>query len=140
MIYFSMHDCPPCREFTALLTELYIDMNQAETHFEVVFVSCDKTVEQFHEYYSEMPWLAMPFQDPRIKNLAKTFKVRGVPRLVVLNPKSGAVIADQAVDLISAQGPVIIEEWMEKFWRALYALRGITALDDVLHYNNPNQN
>ena len=80
----------------------------------MVFVSCDKTVEQFHEYYSEMPWLAMPFQDPRIKNVAKTFKVRGVPRLVVLNAKSGAVICDQAVEIVSAQGPVIIEEWLEK--------------------------
>ena len=56
----------------------------------------------------------MPFQDPRIKNVAKTFKVRGVPRLVVLNAKTGAVIADQAVEIISAQGPVIIEEWIEK--------------------------
>ena len=61
-----------------------------------------------------MPWLAMPFQDPRIKNLAKTFKVRGVPRLVVLNPKSGAVVCEQAVEIITSQGPVIIEEWMEK--------------------------
>ena len=45
MIYFSMHDCPPCREFTPLLTELYTEINQSSVQFEVVFVSCDKTVE-----------------------------------------------------------------------------------------------
>ena len=27
MLYFSMHSCPPCREFTPLLIELYNDLN-----------------------------------------------------------------------------------------------------------------
>ena len=61
MIYFSMHTCPPCREFTPLLIELYHEYNQSATQFEVVYMSCDKNEEQYHEYYAEMPWLALPF-------------------------------------------------------------------------------
>ena len=61
-----------------------------------------------------MPWPALPFSDARIKNIAKTFKVKGVPRLVVLNAKTGAVINDTAVNVITEQGPVIFDEWFEK--------------------------
>ena len=65
--------------------------------FEVVFISGDKSQEEFDEYYSEHPWLAMPFRDPRIKNVCKPFNVRGIPRLIVLNAKTGAVLNEQAV-------------------------------------------
>ena len=101
MIYISMHNCAPCREFTPLLAELYHEMNQLNVLFEVVFISGDKTLEEFEEYFAEMPWPAMPFRDKRIKNVAKTFNVKGVPRLVVLNMKTGEVIKDQAVDIIT---------------------------------------
>ena len=114
MLYFSMHTCPPCREFTPLLVELYNEYNQSVTQFEVVFLSCDKTIENFNEYYSEMPWPSLPHNDARIKSIAKTFKIKGVPRLIVLNAKTGEVINDQAVEIITEQGPVIIDEWLEK--------------------------
>ena len=92
MIYVSKHDCPPCREFTPMLAELYKEMNESSTAFEVVFISGDPTLQEFQEYLSEMPWPAVPHKDPRIKDIAKTFKVRGVPRLIVLNAKTGDVI------------------------------------------------
>lgn len=41
MFYFSMHNCPPCREFTPLLDELYQEMNEQEQQMEVVFFSGD---------------------------------------------------------------------------------------------------
>ena len=91
-----------------------MEMNQSQMTFEVVFVSADKSQEDFNEYYAEMPWLAMPWRDSRIKNVAKPFKVQGIPRLIVLNAKTGAVISEQAVDIVKEQGPVILEEWLEK--------------------------
>ena len=113
-IYFSMLNCPPCREFTPLLCELYHEMNESEKQFEVVFCSGDSTIENYEEYLSEMPWLALPHKDPRLKNIGKTFKVKGVPRLIVLNAKNGDVIHDNAHTTIAEQGPVIIEEWISK--------------------------
>ena len=29
-LYFSMHTCPPCREFTPLLVDLYNEFNASE--------------------------------------------------------------------------------------------------------------
>ena len=42
MLYFSMHNCPPCREFTPLLVELYNEHNENEKVIEVVFCSGDQ--------------------------------------------------------------------------------------------------
>ena len=42
MFYFSMHNCPPCREFTPLLVELYNESNESSKQMEVVFMSGDQ--------------------------------------------------------------------------------------------------
>ena len=42
LIYFSMHNCPPCREFTPLLVELYNEVNEAGKKMEVIFFSGDQ--------------------------------------------------------------------------------------------------
>ena len=41
-LYFSMHNCPPCREFTPLLVELYNEHNENGKVVEVVFMSGDQ--------------------------------------------------------------------------------------------------
>jgi len=79
MIYFSMHTCPPCREFTPLLSALYEEFNEDEKQFEVIFFSGDSNENHYDEYYAEMPWPALPWKDPRIKIVAKEFKVKGLP-------------------------------------------------------------
>lgn len=79
MFYYSMHTCPPCREFTPLLADLYQELNEDEKQFEVVFFSGDSNNDHYVEYYAEMPWPAMPWKDPRIKSVAKEFKVKGLP-------------------------------------------------------------
>lgn len=79
MFYFSMHTCPPCREFTPLLSCLYEEMNEDEKTFEVIFFSGDGKQPAYEEYYAEMPWHAVPWKDPRIKAVAKEYGVRGLP-------------------------------------------------------------
>ena len=113
MFYFSMHNCPPCREFTPLLAELYNEVNENEKQIEVVFFSGDQDQNVYNEYYGEMPWLALPFKDPRMKAAAKHFGVRGLPTLVVLNAKTGETIEGSAVSIVTQQGPVIIDQWLQ---------------------------
>ena len=72
-IYLSMHNCPPCRKFTPLLAEIYNEVNSDEKKMEVIFLSGDKTQEEYDKYYAEMPWLALPKGDERIANIAKHF-------------------------------------------------------------------
>ncbi len=95
-IYFSMHNCPPCRQFTPLFAELFNEINKdfpenGNRDFEVIFVSGDKTDEEYNEYYGEMPWYALPRGDKRLAGLAKKFEVKGVPRLVLVK-KDGTVL------------------------------------------------
>jgi nucleoredoxin len=111
MFYFSMHTCPPCREFTPLLSCLYEEMNEDEHQFEVVFFSGDQTQDSFDHYYAEMPWLAMPWKDARLKPIAKQFKVKGLPQLIVVNAK-GDVVMSQAVSTVTEKGPIAIEAWI----------------------------
>ena len=61
-----------------------------------------------------MPWLALPFKDGRMKPAAKHFSVRGLPRLVVLNAKTGETVHEDAVAIVTEQGPVILEEWLNQ--------------------------
>ena len=49
-----------------------------------------------------------------MKTAAKHFKIKGLPRLVVLNAKTGESVCEDAVDIVAEQGPVIIEQWLEQ--------------------------
>ena len=81
--YFSAHWCPPCRGFTPKLAEWYKKDPAHVLHaataptcifhwcsvcqdlqgkgLEIVFVSADRSEEEFKEYFAEMPWLALDF-------------------------------------------------------------------------------
>jgi nucleoredoxin len=89
-LYFSAHWCPPCKRFTPMFGECYKKINKDlegdKKKFEVMYLSCDRSEEQFNEYFGTMPWMAMPFTD-RKKNqqLSGHFDVSGIPALVILN-------------------------------------------------------
>ena len=68
--------------------------------FEIVFVSNDRDQESFDSYFNTMPWLALPFGDPTVKELAKHFDVRGIPCLIVTGP-DGKTVTKQGRNLIN---------------------------------------
>lgn len=103
LMYFSAHWCPPCRAFTPKLVEVYKQIKERDEAFELIFISSDRDQESFDEYYSQMPWLALPFGDPRKASLARTFKVGGIPMLAALGP-TGKTITKEARDLVVAHG------------------------------------
>jgi len=80
----------------------------------VVFFSGDKQEDVFKSYYAEMPWLAIPFKDSRIKRVVKHFKIKGLPRLIIMDAKTMRVLHEDAVEIVTSQGPVIIEQWMSQ--------------------------
>ena len=69
--------CPPCRAFTPELIETYEKIKSDGKPFEIVFISSDRTVDGFKEYYESMPWLALPYKDPRSAQLSRLFEVQG---------------------------------------------------------------
>jgi len=93
MLYFSAHWCPPCRQFTPKLIDLYNKLKKDETkNMELVFCSLDNDEDQYKEYTSDMPWLCMPFEAPESKKLAGKYNAQGIPHLVVVNGTDGTVI------------------------------------------------
>jgi thiol-disulfide isomerase/thioredoxin len=82
-LYFCASWCPPSRKaFTPMLAEWYNNFKTTHAeadNFEIVFVSYDKNVEAFNDYYNEnMPWKALPYElrDPEEALREFKFKVR----------------------------------------------------------------
>merc|ERR1712022_96087 len=102
-IYFSAHWCPPCKGFTPELAKTYNKLKEQGKDFEIIFASSDRDEASFKEYFSEMPWLALPYSDRDTKNkLSKVFNVEGIPSFhtiehdgtVINNNGRGAVGGD----------------------------------------------
>jgi len=108
-IYFSAHWCPPCRGFTPVLAEKYKALKEAGKDFEIVFASSDKDAKQFEEYFGEMPWLALPYEDrARKEELSKKFKVRGIPTFVIVDGEGNTITKD-------GRSAVMSDEYIENF-------------------------
>ncbi|OIT03963.1 PREDICTED: probable nucleoredoxin 2 isoform X2 [Nicotiana attenuata] len=104
-LYFSAQWCIPAFKFTPRLMSVYQKIKQQlegkeDEDFEIVFVSSDRNQVQFMTYFETMPWLAVQYDDPTIKNLAKYFDIRGIPSLVVLGP-DGKTVTKQGRSLIN---------------------------------------
>jgi len=86
-IYFGAHWCPPCRLFTSILSEVYNSINKEKKVIEVIFATYDGNEEAFERNFADMPWLAFPWEDTRLKVSKQKYGVTGLPTLVVLDKK-----------------------------------------------------
>jgi len=101
-LYFSAHWCPPCRGFTPELVKTYNTLKEAGTDFEIIFVSSDRDQASFDEYFGEMPWKALNFEDREAKAaLSDAFDVEGIPSLQILDA-NGKVITSNGRSVVSS--------------------------------------
>ena len=77
-IYFSASWCGPCKQFTPVLAQLYKSLNKKGKKFEVVWLSRDRTSEEFLGYYQQMPWLAVTLQNlqPILEKIAPKYQLK----------------------------------------------------------------
>lgn len=103
-IYFSAHWCPPCKIFTPELVNFYND-NAKNNDFELLFVSSDRNQEAMFSYMTEtkMPWIGLKLDSPAKKHLSSTFKIAGIPALVLID-QDGKVLASSFDDQGEYQG------------------------------------
>jgi nucleoredoxin len=113
-LYFTAGWCPPCRNFNPVLLEFYNDVNYPNKRFEIIQISSDKDDTAFSEYFNGMPWLSIPFNDPRGKTLRTRFKVTGIPILLLLN-KDGTLAHGTARADIQTEGPPCFDRWLSQF-------------------------
>lgn len=110
LFYFSAHWCPPCRHFTPQLVAFYKKL-ATEKNFEVVFCTCDKSEEEFKEYFNEMPWLAIPYSESQVTaRLSSEYAVFGIPALIVVGP-DGAKITNCGRQMVTADPSGVEFPW-----------------------------
>ena len=102
-IYFSAHWCPPCRGFTPKLAEKYNELIAENKQFDVIFASSDRDSNSAAEYFEEMPWKMLKFNDRDTKAfLSELYEVKGIPTLVLVDLTTGKSIStDGRSDLFS---------------------------------------
>lgn len=91
-LYFSAYWCPPCHGFTPKLKNFYTKLLENGKSFEVVFISSDSDEDAFNDYFEQMPWAALAYEQRELKDiLAEKYGVRGFPTLVILDKIGGLV-------------------------------------------------
>lgn len=102
-LYFSAHWCGPCRGFTPVLSKWYTDFTTAhpDKKLSIVFVSSDRTQEDFTKYHETMSFYALPFSERDLKGqISAKYGVRGIPTLVFLDG-NGDTITKNGREIVS---------------------------------------
>lgn len=110
-LYFSANWCPPCKQFTPKLKQMYQTINASNKKLEIVWVSADEEEEEFDEYYETMPWLSIPFDQEDLRGeCSEHFGIEGIPRLLILN-KDGTVKNGNGINEVKDNGAEAFNSW-----------------------------
>lgn len=99
-LYFSAHWCPPCRNFTPTLKDFYKSLK--EELFEIIFVTSDRSEEEYLDYYNNYHglWLRLEYNDPMIEELAAKYSVTGIPMLTIINQEGRIINKNGREDVV----------------------------------------
>ncbi len=92
-LYYSASWCGPCRQFTPELVRAYRGLKERYPHFEVVFVSADRSAGDMRDYMKEdgMGFPAVDFG--KRDNKLMSYSGPGIPCLVLVD-QNGRVLSD----------------------------------------------
>ena len=95
-IFYSASWCGPCKAFIPLLKQVFENVNKGGNKLAVVWVNVnrDEPRESFEEYFRDMPWFAVPFENiPRaLSNTADQFSLVGIPHFVLLDGFDASIV------------------------------------------------
>jgi len=118
--YFSAHWCPPCRGFTPVLSQLYTDYieggNSYSKDMVIVFVSSDRDEASCADYFKDMPWVCLPFNNRDAKSqLAQKYGVSGIPMLVVTDTNGNVIVSNARGEAQNSNDlGKLVEAWSTK--------------------------
>lgn len=136
MLYFSAHWCPPCRRFTPVLIELYNALKKSSTSMELVFVSYDKSEEEFKDYSSTMPWLCTVLDEKNNRTIGRKYKANGIPHLVVLDGTSGEVITMQGTEEVKNDEKGANFPWRPKPFSQIFPDNYLSTDNEKVSYSS----
>jgi len=94
-LYFTASWCPPCRGFTPQFIESYQGVLQKKG-LRTVVIPRDRDLQSFQDYYAQMPFLALPFEEQELNaSLGQRFGVQTIPNLTLLDAE-GKIITTEA--------------------------------------------
>jgi len=109
--YFSSYSSTDCRKFTPDLKKTYNIIKSSGKNFEIIFCSKDENEKDWKDQFAEMPWLSLPFQDPRISFLYEKFDVKSIPSLIIFDPQNVKTITNKGKQEVSADPNGIRFPW-----------------------------
>ncbi|KRX03284.1 Thioredoxin-like fold [Pseudocohnilembus persalinus] len=114
-LYFSASYSPPCQAFTPLLSEFYNEVNSEDKVLEIILISLDKNKSDFQEYFSQMNWLAIPFDDSqnRTEKCVQQFQVEQIPKLIPFRPNGQLITKNGRQDVIN-DGIAAFDNWLKE--------------------------
>ena len=96
MLYFGAAWMPSCQKFARLLSDAYHIMktnSNGNSDCECVYVSADRTLQEFKTAMMNLPFCAMEAGTSEAKNhLARSFHVMELPAVVVLDAATGGAV------------------------------------------------
>lgn len=136
--YFSAHWCGPCRNFTPKLAERYQKLMEEGENLEIIFVSADETDEEAMDYFKSMPWKMLNFEQRDLETqLSRTFQVRGIPSLVLVEA-DGTLITTEGREVLMNVAPSKAKEYAaekaEKERRRAEEMVALKANFNVINY------
>lgn len=114
LVYYSASWCAPCKAFTPILRDIYENWKANEESIEVIFVSADRSRDQFDLYSAQMPWQALPFSEKKkTEQFKQSYKLKGIPSLLVFDRNGELVTTQGRSDVLSKRGQA------HRYWRVL---------------------
>lgn len=113
-LYFSAHWCGPCRGFTPKLVKFYKECRKHRKSLEIIFISSDTSKQDMRGYMrgTNMPWLAVPYDEKKLASIRHKYQVAGIPKLVILDYFGRVVSKDGRWDV------VLLDEKAYDYWLA----------------------
>ena len=97
------------------MAENYKKWNSNEKKIEIIFISGDRDEKSFADYFQDMPWLALPYENAHVnEELEKKYRVEGIPTLVIVD-KNGEILKKDGREDVQTKGQDALE-----IFRALY--------------------
>ena len=115
LLFFSANWCPPCEHFLQVLKDFYNEVNIDSKNVEVIYVSSDKTEQEFKDSYARMPWITVSYNNSFHADLRNKFEINGIPFVFVLDAQTGFLISKKGRKDISELGVGCMKHWETEF-------------------------
>ena len=112
-LYFSAAWCRPCIPFTSKLKSLTDEWNKNGKKLQIIHITNEEEENDFKEYFAKMTnFLAIPFNDERIRQIETKYEVDGIPCLIVFD-QFGELVDPCGQVSINKYGQEAIENWID---------------------------